>query len=390
MADGKKNSKGKDLVQEKQSKKKRGSSSSAHKFTVEDSEVWFSSRNELDHYKSLYANRANTSPRYLPDNYPQEKNFENLERHLKESKLWYFVTRKKSQYNPDFVRAFYSTLNRDGDVLFANINGRPFQMTLEQFGKTAALPSQGDDILTYGGDHWLTLHEATLLNELGFTEVKRNCSNRPTIHSISPEYRVLFYLLTRVIKPRARNHTNLTIEDEKVLHAIILGAHNNWARFVLMHMAEHTSNNHPLPYAFLTVNILTSAGINPHGHALRSYFARVKYTPPPYHATFQGYNFENDGDDDTDEDYVGNEDNDLMDVEDGGNQDDDEDESQRAQAFPDAYYKSADVRDVADAHIQAFEIPSASGRYCLLADVTLFSDVVKIIGKFSTLHLPEM
>ncbi|KAJ4826231.1 hypothetical protein Tsubulata_032286 [Turnera subulata] len=61
-----------------------------------------------------------------------------------------------------------------------------------------------------------------------------------------------------------------------------------------------------------------------------------------------------------------------------------------AQAYPDAYYKSCDVRDVADVHIQAFEIPSASGRYCLLADVTHFTEVVKIIGKqFPTLHLPE-
>ncbi|KAJ4833700.1 hypothetical protein Tsubulata_044260 [Turnera subulata] len=61
-----------------------------------------------------------------------------------------------------------------------------------------------------------------------------------------------------------------------------------------------------------------------------------------------------------------------------------------AQAYLDAYYRSVDVRDVADVHIQAFETPSARGRYCLVADVTHFSDVVKIIGKqFPTLHLPE-
>ncbi|KAF2293451.1 hypothetical protein GH714_001885 [Hevea brasiliensis] len=39
-----------------------------------------------------------------------------------------------------------------------------------------------------------------------------------------------------------------------------------------------------------------------------------------------------------------------------------------AKTYPNAYYRSIDVRDVAVAHVQALEIPSASGRYCLAAD----------------------
>ncbi|KAB5541008.1 hypothetical protein DKX38_013982 [Salix brachista] len=61
-----------------------------------------------------------------------------------------------------------------------------------------------------------------------------------------------------------------------------------------------------------------------------------------------------------------------------------------AETYPNAYYRCIDVRDVANAHIQAFEIPSASGRYGLTANVTAFSEVLKIIHEnYPTLRLPE-
>ncbi|XP_021617572.1 phenylacetaldehyde reductase isoform X3 [Manihot esculenta] len=61
-----------------------------------------------------------------------------------------------------------------------------------------------------------------------------------------------------------------------------------------------------------------------------------------------------------------------------------------AQEYPDAYYRSIDVRDVAYAHIQALEIPSASGRYCLIESDFHFSEVMKIVQQhYPTLHLPK-
>lgn len=38
-----------------------------------------------------------------------------------------------------------------------------------------------------------------------------------------------------------------------------------------------------------------------------------------------------------------------------------------------------DVRDVAMAHVLAFESPSANGRYCLVEAVAHYSDLLKII-----------
>ncbi|KAM2065546.1 hypothetical protein ACFX16_028800 [Malus domestica] len=58
--------------------------------------------------------------------------------------------------------------------------------------------------------------------------------------------------------------------------------------------------------------------------------------------------------------------------------------------LPLSNYRSIDVRDVVSAHILAFEVPSASGRYCLVSNVTHASEVLKIIQDlYPTLHLPE-
>ncbi|KAL6981143.1 hypothetical protein U1Q18_022772 [Sarracenia purpurea var. burkii] len=56
----------------------------------------------------------------------------------------------------------------------------------------------------------------------------------------------------------------------------------------------------------------------------------------------------------------------------------------------DAFFRFVDVRDVAYAHIQAFEIPSASGRYGLVGRVTYASEALSILHRsFPTLNLPK-
>lgn len=58
--------------------------------------------------------------------------------------------------------------------------------------------------------------------------------------------------------------------------------------------------------------------------------------------------------------------------------------------FPNSLLRSVNVKDVATAHILAYEIPSANGRYCLVESVNHFSDVVAIIRRlYPSLHLPD-
>jgi nucleoside-diphosphate-sugar epimerase len=59
--------------------------------------------------------------------------------------------------------------------------------------------------------------------------------------------------------------------------------------------------------------------------------------------------------------------------------------------LPDGIYNFVDVRDVAHAHIQAFETPAANGRYCLVGSVIHHSEACKILHKLyhPSSHLPE-
>ncbi|KAF5193329.1 cinnamoyl-CoA reductase 1-like, partial [Thalictrum thalictroides] len=61
-----------------------------------------------------------------------------------------------------------------------------------------------------------------------------------------------------------------------------------------------------------------------------------------------------------------------------------------AQTYNNATFGWVDVRDVSNAHILAFEVPSASGRYCLVEKVAHYSEIVKILhGLYPDIQLPE-
>ncbi|XP_019097333.1 PREDICTED: cinnamoyl-CoA reductase 1-like isoform X2 [Camelina sativa] len=61
-----------------------------------------------------------------------------------------------------------------------------------------------------------------------------------------------------------------------------------------------------------------------------------------------------------------------------------------AKTFPNVSFGWVYVKDVANAHIQAFEVPSANGRYCMVERVAHFSDVVSILHElYPNVPLPE-
>ncbi|VFQ67258.1 unnamed protein product [Cuscuta campestris] len=127
----------------------------------------------------------------------------------------------------------------------------------------AGLPIHGDDIATYGGGDWILNNEAVVIRELGITNLIRH-SGTPTIHSAPPDKRLLLYIITRILRPRDSSHTSLFNEELKAIHAIIHGASINWAKFVMIHMADCASiaTERSLPYAFLVMDLIISADIS--------------------------------------------------------------------------------------------------------------------------------
>ncbi|KAF7833714.1 cinnamoyl-CoA reductase 1-like [Senna tora] len=64
--------------------------------------------------------------------------------------------------------------------------------------------------------------------------------------------------------------------------------------------------------------------------------------------------------------------------------------NESGETFPNYHRGWVNVKDIANAHIQAFEISSANGRYCVVESVEHYSEIIKILREsFPTLQLPE-
>ncbi|VFQ88376.1 unnamed protein product [Cuscuta campestris] len=251
----------------KASKKKtvaEASSSAPQPFPYLDgSFLEFGSEEELSRFITHFAKRRISPPRVLPELFPQQKGYHDLDDQLKESGLWPFVSKSHTSFNLAYVRAFYSNLRQDGDTIRSSINLYDLEFDLATFARVAGLPTRGDDIATYGGDDWILNNEAVVIQELGITNLVRH-SGAPTIHSAPPEGRLLLYILTRILRPRDSSHTSLSNEDFKAVHAIIHGASINWAKYVMIHMADCASitTERSLPYAFLVMDLIVASDIH--------------------------------------------------------------------------------------------------------------------------------
>ncbi|VFQ96713.1 unnamed protein product [Cuscuta campestris] len=220
--------------------------------------LWFDSEEEHTRFLTFFSKRVVAPSRIIPERYPELQGYDDLDAQLHQSGLWPFVSRARKEINPALIRAFYSNLRREDDVLCSLVKSTPIELTVERLGRIAGLPFQGDDVSHYGGEDWVLNNEGLILNELGITELKRHASGRPTIHSARPEGRLVLYIVTRIIKPRKHGHTIMHSEDLKLIHAIMHSAPINWAKFVMINMtiAASTEHDHLLPYPFLVMDIL--------------------------------------------------------------------------------------------------------------------------------------
>ncbi|VFR01646.1 unnamed protein product [Cuscuta campestris] len=220
--------------------------------------LWFDSEEERTRFLTFFSKRVVAPPRIIPERYPELQGYDDLDAQLHQAGLWPFVSRAWKEINPALIRAFYSNLRREDDVIYSLVKSTPIELTVEQLGRIAGLPFQGDDVSHYGGEEWVLNNEGLILNELGITELIRHASGCPTIHSATPEGRLVLYIVFRIIKPRKHDHTIMFGEDLKLVHAIMHSAPINWAKFVMINMtiAVSTDHDHLLPYPFLVMDIL--------------------------------------------------------------------------------------------------------------------------------------
>ncbi|VFQ90167.1 unnamed protein product [Cuscuta campestris] len=260
----KKSGRGKKTKSSKKKSTAKASSSAPPPFPYLDgSFLEFGSEEELTRFLTHFVKRPISLPRMLPELFPQDKGYHDLDNQLKASGLWPFISKSRTSFNPAFVRAFNSNLHCDGDTIYSSINLYDIEIDLPTFARIAGLPIRGDQIATYGGDDWILNNEAVVIRELWITNLIRH-SGVPTIHSAPAEKRLLLYILTRILRPRDGIHTSLFNEDMEAIHAIMHGTSINWAKFVIIHITDCASlyTERSLPYAFLVMDLIVSTDIH--------------------------------------------------------------------------------------------------------------------------------
>ncbi|VFQ83488.1 unnamed protein product [Cuscuta campestris] len=220
--------------------------------------LWFDSEEERTRFLTFFSKRVVAPPRIIPERYPELQGYDDLDAQLHQAGLWPFVSRARKEINPALIRAFYSNLRREDDVLYSLVKSTPIELSVEQLGRIAGLPFQGEDVSHNGGEDWVPNNEGNILNELGITELIRHASGRPTTHSTNPEGHLVLYIVSRIIKPQKHDHTIMSGEDLKLIHAIMHSAPINWAKFVMINMtiSASTDHDHLLPYPFVVMDIL--------------------------------------------------------------------------------------------------------------------------------------
>ncbi|VFQ97335.1 unnamed protein product [Cuscuta campestris] len=235
----------------------------AHKY-LDGSFLWFNDHVEATRFSEKFENREilphrfSTAP-FILDSIPREARVI-----LERGNFLDLLYIKKVNYHPFLVRAFYSNLKKDEDgALISNVNGVDIYLNEENIQILTGLRRDGQDLGLYVGEEGARFNETALLEEVGIRHfIPTPQQRRPTIASMSPVFRFIFCVLTRILKPRKFNHTTLSQEDTKTIHAMIHNANLNWCKFVMTHMFTATSDNWPLPYALLVMAILKEYNIN--------------------------------------------------------------------------------------------------------------------------------
>ncbi|VFQ79951.1 unnamed protein product [Cuscuta campestris] len=229
----------------------------AHQY-LDGSFLWFNDRAEASRFSEKFEHREILPPRISTGRFIHGSIQRQARVILQEGHFLDLLYIKKNDYHPFLVRAFYSNLKKDEDgSLISNVNGVEINLNEENIQILTGLRQDGQDIGLYVGEEGARFNETALLEEVGIRNfVPTPQQWRPTITSMSPVFRFIFYVLTRILKPGKFIHTTLSQEDTKTIHAMIHNANINWCKFVMTHMFNATSDNRPLPYVLLVMAII--------------------------------------------------------------------------------------------------------------------------------------
>ncbi|VFQ93030.1 unnamed protein product [Cuscuta campestris] len=109
--------------------------------------LWFDSEEERTRFFTFFSKRVMAPTRIVPERFPELQGYDDLDAQLHQAGLWPFVSRARKEINPALIRAFYSNLWREDDVIYSlrwvELPIAVWHGSGSRFGLGTAYPSMG-------------------------------------------------------------------------------------------------------------------------------------------------------------------------------------------------------------------------------------------------------
>jgi len=191
---------------------------------------WFTYLDQVKWFEKYFAQCSVIQPRFIHE-YDFEYDEGNLPpmRVLRELELMEFCY-MKGEFYEDLVKVFYCNLRWDADnkILSSEVKGRQIVIDMREWSNITSLTVNGETLTgtdtdsLWGNEYSKAIAKDELLKP-DFEDRKPLTSG-----SLKFEYRLLHYLITRCITPRAGNYFRIMDSDFLIMWAMVNRKPINW------------------------------------------------------------------------------------------------------------------------------------------------------------------
>ena len=142
------------------------------------------------------------------------------------------LAEKNCPYSEVMVRAFYHNMSYINGELRSRVCGVDILMTADDWNEVLGFDFTGAGGVRFDGDNIDRLEGFN--REEAVNEIRRPVGNRPIFYvsQLTVNGRILFYVITHILFPRAYNHSRVLEGDIPVIWAIRHGKPVNWRHYI--------------------------------------------------------------------------------------------------------------------------------------------------------------
>ena len=221
-------------------------------------ETWFPEQRLRQDYLTFYSTKEVMRPHFISLEWFRKAGFKFAADFITQG-LETFVS-LSGMYYPELVKVFYTCLRvtDDGEIR-SRVNGVEMIIDNAVWLAVTGLSNEGiaqiEDITgSYNKD---LVYLDTRVNS------REKMGKRMTVGGMKAEDRVLVYMITHILTPRATNHAQVTDDDLQLLHCIKSGMKVNWVSIIgeVMKKAKR-SVTYKFPYAVLISKFMEHFEVN--------------------------------------------------------------------------------------------------------------------------------